>query len=1204
MAAQCTINSDSVVCLNDFISFEVDLGSGTANSYAWKLGGNQTSTLAKPIAQYTSFGSKQIEVTVQLAGGGTCTATKSIFVHDRPTPQIYTDPNSNFCLTKNQVCFQDQSQPGKTGSAIVKRAILFGDGNADVTNNATNKQICYKYPASGRFNVVMEVTDAKGCYSRVYDTVEIYHDVPALFGYTLTGSCDSTLLCMENLTRIDSVNSYGFWWDFGDGYIDSTNWTMACHVYRDSGSFSPRLIVQSSPRCRDTFQQNNLISLDPIKFDVHLMDTVGCLGSAFHFEDRRLDKTSYQWDMIRSDGLIYYVATTPSALVVPTIIDKYVLRLTAKRGTCVRVTYTDTFEVLGPLAQMTVRNSSTCAVGDTTYFCDISLYRNSYGVIRVWDFGDKNAPGCTTDTKNGIHVNSNCRYSKDEYAKHKYNSEDCYQATLNLEDTITGCTSSQTMKVLIGQEFTTPSIMTYFNSKPCLGDQIERLFKFSVNTCATYYINPDSAANPNAWHPGLGEWKYKAKSDSSGFVTVGLVLAGGDSNSVCPGYTGGPKCSDTIWYHHWFQLFTPPVPDYVFTESEGCAPHLAEAEFLKKGDTTVRRMYWYWGDGESDTVDIAPGDTMPGFYQHLYRKNGVYTAMVVLENTQGCLEAYNQVMNVGHAAEVTTTGKACVGSCVDFSETVNYFYDSYEYWKDPFRISQGFEKIYWDFGDSTTDSTSNPTKCYQNQGSYVVKLISIDSNACADTVYLNLEVGGVQAKIHNPKQTILCSEIVQLFDSSYVINPSTGEKIVDYSWDFADGSRVKKLPNPYHFYSSFGEFYIKLKVKSDLGCESVDSVKVDVRGPLPSFQFVTDSIGCAPFSIELKNTSKQSVSWIWYFGDPNNTTLPTPFDSNVVFTYDKPGVYYLALYGADSIYNPATNNRQFCTAIYPDLRVPGQIEKKVIVLPNPKADFEIPDTVCVNEEFQVKSTADAKYNWHVWIWGNDDSLKTAQRQGSYKYNAAGTYGVWYKPTYPPDQMNRAVCLDSALKEIEVIDIKADFTIDTARSGPLHLQFINLSQGAVKYVWTVKGLDSTKVLHASNVTDLFYRFHPNKGRFEICLKAINERGCEDVVCQIFELDYPHHVRIPNVFTPGVLDGHNDAFDIDIEGEIQYHVSIFNRHSQLVFESGVDGQGNDGINWDGTREDGSTYPAGVYYLVFDYQFEYEQPVRYTGTITLLR
>lgn len=90
----------------------------------------------------------------------------------------------------------------------------------------------------------------------------------------------------------------------------------------------------------------------------------------------------------------------------------------------------------------------------------------------------------------------------------------------------------------------------------------------------------------------------------------------------------------------------------------------------------------------------------------------------------------------------------------------------------------------------------------------------------------------------------------------------------------------------------------------------------------------------------------------------------------------------------------------------------------------------------------------------------------------------------------------------------------------------------------------------------------------------------------------------------MFTPGDKDQLNDAFDIEIDYEEDYHCRIFNRYGQLVYESTTDGYHNVGINWNGTQPDYTVLPAGVYYVIFDYKFYYKKPERYTGTITIIR
>ncbi len=93
-------------------------------------------------------------------------------------------------------------------------------------------------------------------------------------------------------------------------------------------------------------------------------------------------------------------------------------------------------------------------------------------------------------------------------------------------------------------------------------------------------------------------------------------------------------------------------------------------------------------------------------------------------------------------------------------------------------------------------------------------------------------------------------------------------------------------------------------------------------------------------------------------------------------------------------------------------------------------------------------------------------------------------------------------------------------------------------------------------------------------------------------------------IPNVFTING-DDLNDAYDIEIKGESEYHLKIFNRWGQMVFEGNQDGMGNDGINWNGRYlNNGNECPEGVYYMDFTYKFGGGKEGHHKGDVTLIR
>lgn len=1186
----CNIQSDSVVCKDDFIGFAVQISGGQANSYSWNLGDAKTSTLNEPIAQYDQFGSKQISVQVILKNGGTCTASKSIYVHDRPVAKLHVLSTSSLCFSNNQVCIVDSSGPGKTGSNLVKRTLLWGDGYAEtVQNPSNNSTACYSYPGSGKFMLVMEITDSKGCYSRSEDSVEVYHEAPAKFAHEFKEQCDSVVLCLNN----QSGNASGFdkwYWDFGDGTIDSVNWNPPCHVYRDSGAYSVSLIVKNGGHCLDTIRKPGLVYYKPIHFNPVIPVNDACVFSTYTMDETWDQTSSWEWH-IQIGSNWERLSKTKDASYYGDIPGKFALRLQVSSGNCKKTLYPDSLTVRGPIARYSIRNLSICSPGDSSYFCNSSDLSYTIGIKHYWDFGDMNAQACTTNTAQNQNTTANCNYSSDKNPKHLYTAEDCYFVNYIVRDTVTGCVDSSKRNILVGTEDPNQISLDVISASSCTGINNQARVRFIVGTCGEYMLNQDSARG-GGWIKNQEFGYYPTTVDTTGWVTIGVVLLGNDSNS-CPGITSKPICTDTIWYHRKIQLNKHPVPE-LNTIGKACFGEDILVGLTDTNKTHLKTVMWDWGDSTYDTLHYLPNEQVPVQFQHKYAKKGKFEAIVVTINDNNCENRDTLKLGLGLELKFVAPKTLCAGNCITVKDTTRYYADTLLYWK----MAGRQEKVLFDWGDGSSDSNSLQ-KCYPQAGSYILKMIATDSTGCMDSVSQTLVVGGIKAGIRDGRDSLLCSEILQLFDSSTLLNPSNGEMVKSYSWYFGDGSRDKTVINPFHFYDRYGNFTIQYKVTTTLGCSDSISKQMRVIGPQPSFDFVTDTFGCVPLAVEMKNTSLECSKWIWYFGDPNNTTLPTKYDSNTVFTYDQPGVYTLQLYGADSVNNLATGNRQFCSATYPY----APQKRQVVVLPKPPVKFIAPAKVCVNQYFSIVSQADNIYNLHNWDFGDGSSRSSSAKVQRYAYSDGGQYTITYKPSYPPHPVYGITCPDSASRNIIVTDIKADFAIDSLKSGPLHFQFINLSANAVSYDWSFHAVDSG-LFSRSNEVHPKKNFFPNQGRFEICLTATNAEGCQDSTCKTFSRSWEPYLFIPNVFTPGDKDQINDAFDIDIRYEESYHCRIYNRFGQLVFEGFEDGEANDGINWRGTLPDDMVLPAGVYYVIFDYKFYYREPQRYTGTVTIIR
>ncbi len=88
-------------------------------------------------------------------------------------------------------------------------------------------------------------------------------------------------------------------------------------------------------------------------------------------------------------------------------------------------------------------------------------------------------------------------------------------------------------------------------------------------------------------------------------------------------------------------------------------------------------------------------------------------------------------------------------------------------------------------------------------------------------------------------------------------------------------------------------------------------------------------------------------------------------------------------------------------------------------------------------------------------------------------------------------------------------------------------------------------------------------------------------------------------MPNAFTPNG-DGSNDVFLPVFKGEIfeQYHLRVFSRWGEMIFESSSATQG-----WNGRLGD-VPLPSDVYVFVFDYRFTDGRSGQERGDLTLLR
>ena len=189
--------------------------------------------------------------------------------------------------------------------------------------------------------------------------------------------------------------------------------------------------------------------------------------------------------------------------------------------------------------------------------------------------------------------------------------------------------------------------------------------------------------------------------------------------------------------------------------------------------------------------------------------------------------------------------------------------------------------------------------------------------------------------------------------------------------------------------------------------------------------------------------------------------------------------------------------------------------------------------------------------------------------------------------------------------IEVFPVPhADFSVrpETVKLPDDPIYTTNLSFDADSYYWNFgDGGTSMEYEPSHNYTEL--------GKYDISLIAQTDNGCADTAVyeSIVEVIEGNEIRIPNAFTPSLdgpsdgsrfNSGRNDVFFPVTEGVIAFHMQIYNRWGELLFDTVDNSKG-----WDGYYK-GRICPPDVYIYKIDFKFIDGREVMKFGDIALIR
>ena len=371
----------------------------------------------------------------------------------------------------------------------------------------------------------------------------------------------------------------------------------------------------------------------------------------------------------------------------------------------------------------------------------------------------------------------------------------------------------------------------------------------------------------------------------------------------------------------------------------------------------------------------------------------------------------------------------------------------------------------WDLGNGTTSVLQNPSATYFNPGTYSVKLI-VRNGSGSDSIVKN-QLITVYA---NPNVNLKASDSSGCFPLGVQftdVSSAGSGAINNWSWDFGDGSSSNSS-NPYHTYTSAGNFTVTLKVTNSFGCTKAFSklryINVS-NGVKAGFTHTTVGKCSAPVTVNFSNTTTGpgTITYNWDFGDGTSNTVANPSH-----TYTNAGTYTVSLIAVSP---------QGCSDTLKKINL--------ISIGTLSSKFNSPDVACQGQSYLITNSSSPTPGSVVWNFGDGT---TSTDINPYKtYNAPGTYIIKLVNNF-------GGCLDSTTKTISVIAKPvSEFTSGNRNfcSIPAIVKFSNSSSGAVSYEWNFgDGSTSTEMNP--------FHTYTAEGKYTVQLVSTNATGCTDTI----------------------------------------------------------------------------------------------------------
>lgn len=1074
--------------------------------------------------------------------------------------------------------------------------------NFGTNSYSTSQNPTYTYINSTTNNIVFNVKlvaeSMYGCRDSITTNVTVYPIPNSNFTHDASPQCSPLIVNFSN----SSTGSVLHLWDYKDGSAIDTIFENS-HLFTNDTTFiqyfNVSLISISNNGCRDTL--NNIVTVYPNpKCDFTIEPDSVCHPAIVNFLSTPGSQV-YKWNF--GDGIVlngqyftshnYYNTGTSDSL--------YVVKLvTTSFFGCKDSSEHSLIVYPKPDANFYL---------DTNVGCSPFLVKINYNSILsdnyYWNFGNGQSDTTSQNYFEYTYLNNISSPIINNLQLITESVNGC-KDTLSIPITIYPSVKSNFVCDTIGCE---PLSLQFINQS---AGTINYYWDFG-NSNISIQVNPQQTFNVN----GYVDTTYVVKLISSSIY----------------------GCIDSSYKS--IRVLPKPLANFYPDTISGCSPFTANIINLSQGADS---LIWGFGDG-------VLSNQMDSIILHTYFNNlsspSEFQIGLTAINNYGCFDDILKpvIIYPNINADFTSDTIGCHPLNVQF---VN--------------LSYGQSINFWDFGDGALSSNLNPLKLYNNvlqtDTIFVAKLVVTSIYNCKDSITRNIHILPKPIAHFTTDTLNGCSPFVANF---YNNSLGADTSIWNFGNGISINSNDSSISNLYvNNQSTATNYNVSLNIKNSYGC--IDSyINTVTVYPEINADFVSDTAGCSPYNVQFTNLSSGANSYNWSFGDGNSSEQKNPLhtyinnsDNNInyivvlnsisqygcsdsakfiITTYPTPIAdfsvspisqvfpnstvniinnninplysYYWTFGDGSSASVPSVNNHTYSnwgdyniTLKVSYLMCYDSLIKEVKIIPTPpEAIFDSSAQGCppLHVQFNNYSTNSSSYYWEF-----GDGNTSSEHSPSHTYNISGNYNVKLTVTGPGgEDVATGVSIEVYLEP------KAYFTLypKVIYLPDEPLKCYNLSSNAEFYIWNFGDGDTSNLKNPEH-------YYNDEGVYPVSLIAISDKGCidsyesPDVVTALVG----GRIIYPNAFTPNPNGGNggfydkfdfsNDVFFPIYDGIEEYHLQIYNRWGELLFES-FDLK----VGWDGYYK-GNLCKQDVYVWKVKGRYINGKEFIKTGDLTLIR